>query len=321
MTERTRRPTSADVARLSGVSRATVSYVLNETAGQRISTETRERVLAAVEELGYVSNRLARALKEGASRIVLLDLWGLPTGESLDRFLVGLDDELSRHGLVLLVHHGHTSSQPIADVAVDVAAFAVISARHLDERSTNALGQARITVAQSWYASGTMLPSPVRTQMQFLAAKGHRRILYAAPCQEVLADIAASRHEEACLAAEALDLEPPDRLNVDPDDIPRLASRLSDLRAGASAPTAVAAYNDDTALGVLSAMRSVGLSAPADLAVIGLDDVPHARLWVPALTTVRVGVEEGGRALAMSLIERSTMSTKLSIEIVERDST
>ena len=67
-----KRPTAADVARLSGVSTATVSYVLNRTAGQTIPEATRDRVLSAAHELGYVPSAFAQALARGASRGVIL---------------------------------------------------------------------------------------------------------------------------------------------------------------------------------------------------------------------------------------------------------
>ena len=71
------RATMRDVARASGVSPATVSFVMNDTPGQTISPETRTKVRRAAAELGYTAHPIARALREGASRIIVLDLGGL----------------------------------------------------------------------------------------------------------------------------------------------------------------------------------------------------------------------------------------------------
>ena len=89
-------PTSADVARLAGVSRATVSYVLNNTSAVRISEPTRARVRAAAEELGYVPHAAARSLRAGHTRIVLLPTAHIPVGPLYSRFFNELQWELRR---------------------------------------------------------------------------------------------------------------------------------------------------------------------------------------------------------------------------------
>ena len=82
---RPRRATSSDVARLAGVSRATVSYVLNGRADQSIPEATRDRVLAAAAELAYVPNAASRALRAGESRLVLLVNPGMPWAATCGR--------------------------------------------------------------------------------------------------------------------------------------------------------------------------------------------------------------------------------------------
>src|SRR4051794_15670343 len=83
--------TIRDVAGAAGVSVATVSYVLNNTAGQTITERTRDRVRTAADALGYVPHSVARALREGMSRIVLLKVGDMLGGRSLNRFIVGMD--------------------------------------------------------------------------------------------------------------------------------------------------------------------------------------------------------------------------------------
>src|SRR6185312_9765886 len=86
----TRRVTSADVARLAGVSRATVSYVLNETPGQTISISTRGRVLDAAARLGYAPSAAARTLRTGRSDVVLCLLPDWPIGPEVGSMLGNL---------------------------------------------------------------------------------------------------------------------------------------------------------------------------------------------------------------------------------------
>ena len=99
-----RRARLKDVAVASGVSSTTVSFVLNRTPGQSISAATRERAEAAARQLGYAPHGLARALREGASRLVVLSthrMWG---GGSLQGFVRGMRDELGSRGYALVVH-------------------------------------------------------------------------------------------------------------------------------------------------------------------------------------------------------------------------
>ena len=95
---RARRPTAADVARLAGVSRATVSYVLNDTPHQVIPAHTRERVRAAAAELGYTPSVAARALITGRSDVVLLLLPDWPIGPTVGALLESLSDAFASTG-------------------------------------------------------------------------------------------------------------------------------------------------------------------------------------------------------------------------------
>src|SRR5690606_29882683 len=88
-------PTSADVARLAGVSRATVSYVLNNARAVRISEPTRRRVREAARELGYVPHAAARSLRAGHSRMVLMPAPAFPVGPLYRRFIDELQAALS----------------------------------------------------------------------------------------------------------------------------------------------------------------------------------------------------------------------------------
>src|SRR5690242_14164125 len=88
-------PTSADVARLAGVSRATVSYVLNNTSAVRISEPTRRRVQEAAKELGYVPHAAARTLRAGHSRMVLMPTLPVPAGPLYSQFVHDFQGALS----------------------------------------------------------------------------------------------------------------------------------------------------------------------------------------------------------------------------------
>ncbi|MFF5306554.1 LacI family DNA-binding transcriptional regulator [Streptomyces sp. NPDC013161] len=288
---RSTRATAKDVARASGVSQTTVSFVLNGAAGH-VSEETRERVRQAARELGYVPNGSAQALRKGASRIVLLNIEGVPTGSSLGSYIRGLDAELALHQHVLLVLHGHLSSQALTDVAQAVSARAVIDLGDAG-RADDILADAETSLD----AFSAQADVPVR----YLADRGHRYLATVMPDTPELQTLAALRGRLIRQATHAAGLPTCPAL-VLPGDLDTAEQRLRDFRTDHPDVTAVLAYNDDLALVTLAAMRRLGLRAPKDLAVVGFDDTPHGALFSPALTTVHIDAEAIGRSAARTAL-------------------
>lgn len=294
------RPTSADVAAASGVSRATVSYVLNDTPGHSIPDATRARVLAAVEELGYVANPLARALKRGGTQIVLFDLHGWTPGVALTRYVAALDDLLAERGYALLVHHGASTPAQLRRVAIQVAARAVSSLRELPRREVELMEAAGIRVL-----GGTDATEPRLThehlQVAHLAERGHRVIAYARPDDVTVDAFVRQRRRRTARAALGHGMQMVTELTVT-DDPEANAAALTGLLALHPSVTAVAAYNDDTALSVLAAARDTQVAVPARLAVIGIDDAPLGRLWDPPLTTLAIDYRRSARMTADAIL-------------------
>src|SRR5262245_50720847 len=124
---RLRRVTSADVAREAGVSRATVSYVLNNTPHQKIPEQTRQRVLDAATRLGYAPSAAARALRGGRSDLVLCLLPDWPIGPETGATLENLSASLSEHGLTLVVHPRARGTRPISEIWKAMTPAAVLA--------------------------------------------------------------------------------------------------------------------------------------------------------------------------------------------------
>ncbi|MFJ9248535.1 LacI family DNA-binding transcriptional regulator [Streptomyces sp. NPDC101776] len=288
---RSTRATAKDVARASGVSQTTVSFVLNGAAGH-VSEETRERVRQAARDLGYVPNGSAQALRKGASRIVLLNIEGVPTGSGLGNYIRGLDAELAAHQHVLLVMHGHLSSQALSDVAQTVSARAVIDLG--DAGSADEIVADAETTPDAFSAQADV---PVK----YLVGRGHRHLATAMPDTPELQALAGLRGRLIRQATHAAGLADCPTL-VLPSSLGAAEERLGAFRAAHPEVTAVLAYNDDLALVMLAAMRNMGLRAPGDLAVIGFDDTPHGALFSPALTTVHLDAEAIGRIAARSAL-------------------
>ena len=282
------RVTLNDVAAASGVSRATASFVLRDSPGQSISAATRERVRAAAQALGYVPNGLARALREGTSRIVLLTIDAALEGHYARTYIQGLDAELTAHEHVLLVRYSpEPPARPVLDAIVPRAVLRFgepyLTGRELDDSGGG-------------WRDG--LAAHVAAQVGYLAGRGHTRMALALPARET--PLRAVRQRFADQAAAALGLPPlvPFTIPADAAEGAGRRSALAALAALAGEVTAVAAFDDDVALRVLAAMRAAGLSAPDDLAVIGYDDNGYGALTSPALTTVHIDAEAHGRQAA-----------------------
>src|SRR6185312_15803984 len=121
------RVTSADVAKMAGVSRATVSYVLNDTPHQTISAGTRGRVLSAAAALGYAPSAAARTLRTGRSDIVLCLLPDWPIGDEVGALLSHLSSAFARRGLTFVVHPASRGDRPIAELWKAVTPAAVLA--------------------------------------------------------------------------------------------------------------------------------------------------------------------------------------------------
>ncbi|MCX5562908.1 LacI family DNA-binding transcriptional regulator [Streptomyces sp. NBC_00038] len=286
---RSGRVTLSDVAKVSGVSRATVSFVLNDDPRQTISAATRERVLAAAGDLGYVPHGIARALREGSSRIVVLNVdWGME-GNFSRSYVRGLDEELAEHDHVLLVRHGHSApeaTQKILDAIVPRAVF----------RLGEVYMQGHAPSEEDWengFAANAAL------QIGYLAERGHTRIAMAMPDHDF--PLTEARLGFAREAARRLGL-PPLELLVVPRPREVGAAAVETFLAAHPDVTALAAFDDDIALRSLTALRDLGVHVPEDVAVMGFDEIEYGSLSTPALTTVHIDAEILGRIAARSAL-------------------
>jgi DNA-binding LacI/PurR family transcriptional regulator len=302
---RTQRVTGRDVAERAGVSRATVSYVLNDAAGQVISAATRARVLAAAEELGYTPHAAARQLRTGQSDLVLLALPPWPLSHAFNLCVAAFSQRLGELGYTALVdaatmgiaHLEHTLSrvQPVALVA---------SADHLSEPLVARL---RAAGTRAVFGIGDrpldFAPAVVFDQravtcvaVDHLASRGHRSVLAIMPSDPAFAWFRAGREAGALTAAAAHELA----LNVVdcPLDRGAVAGVVARALENGSRPDAILAYNDDYAFLVMDALVDAGVRVPDDIAVIGCDDVPVAELFRPRLTSVTVDMGSWGSTIA-----------------------
>ncbi len=292
--QRPRAPGMYDVARAAGVSHQTVSRVLN--AHPRVREETRARVLAAIEELGYRRNTAARALvtrRSGTIGVVAARsaLYG-PTS-----VMLALEAAAREAGyfvsLVSLADTGAAEMQAALDHFQDqsVEGVVIIAATPelADDRLTAGLPMPVVTISPLAAPHDGVYVSAVdhllggRMATRHLIDLGHRRLAFIAGPADSLDSTARQRGWELESAAANL----PTGQLIRGDWSAQSGYEAGRQIARSALPDAVFAGNDEMALGLLLALREAGLTAPHDVSVIGFDDIPGAAFFAPPLTTIR----------------------------------
>ncbi|MFE3850244.1 LacI family DNA-binding transcriptional regulator [Streptomyces griseorubiginosus] len=325
-------PTSADVARLAGVSRATVSYVLNNTSAVRISEPTRRRVHAAAKELGYVPHAAARSLRAGHSRMVLMPAPSIPVGPLYSQFINELQWALGRLDYTV-VQYGSVGLQgeeaarawaelrPVAVLVpgIGLGPQGVSLLRRSGARAVVTLAPEAVEGAHALLMDHERVGHCAATH---LYARGRRRIGVVVPEETGLEGFSLPRlagARRALLGTDATLTELP--LAFEEQSAVGLAARWRELGLDS-----VFAYNDEYAMLLMRALQDEGLRVPEDTAVIGADDLLLGRLLRPRLSTVHIELPSG-RELA-ELVDRAVREpgaatethTVLGATVVHRDS-
>ena len=299
--------TIRDVAQAVGVSTATVSKFIN--GGQRFSREVEDRLTAAIRELGYVSNPMARGMITGQTGnvgIVILDILN-PHFTSLVK---GASRVAQQAGLNLLfadVAEGQLPELAMLQALSRRVDGLIVSAR-LSDPSIEWLAQAGPPTV---YYGGRPGPhqghsvgvdSFEAAQMlgRHLRELGHRRVAYVGFSG---ARWSAQRWAGLCAAFEGSGaaLQVHDVRAPTPEEGERVASAVL---LAAAPPDAVVAYNDLLALGLMGQAAALGLRVPEDVSVAGFDNILYARYAHPPLTTVDMAGETMGATAMQRLVER-----------------
>jgi DNA-binding LacI/PurR family transcriptional regulator len=287
-----------------------VGFVLNDTPGQTIPPATRDRVLAEATRLGYRANTAARALASGRSRIILLVLPDWPLDYSmrthLDEASLALDE--AGYSLVTMTPHPGGHARPLwetlrPDVVIGMAPF---TPQQLAEIRASGVEQVIPPVAagEEGAVGDLGFTEGPRLQVEHLLARGRERLVFAGSPDPRIGDLVSQRRELArrtLQAASGSDFVAVSGITE--------ANAASEIRRWVDQDAdGVIAYNDDIAAIVLGAALRAGIAVPDQLAIIGHDDTPLARLVVPAVSTVRVDNAGLGRYLAALALSAATGS-------------
>ncbi|MEU9039809.1 LacI family DNA-binding transcriptional regulator [Streptomyces sp. NPDC048352] len=290
-------PTSADVARLAGVSRATVSYVLNNAEAVRISEPTRRRVREAAEELGYVPHAAARSLRAGHTRIVLLPTSHVPAGPLYSHFLNELQWALRRLDYTVVQYgslglggdeatRAWAELRPVAVISLGEITLSpqnVATLRRAGARAVITMGPRAVPGAHALVMDQAEVGARAAAH---LVERGRHRIGVVVPREPGLELFSAPR----LAGAESV---PGARVRPLPMAYTEESAAALAARWGALGLDAVFAYNDEYAMLLMRALQDAGLRIPGDVAVIGADDLLLGRLLRPRLSTVRIELPAG----------------------------
>jgi DNA-binding LacI/PurR family transcriptional regulator len=335
-----RRVTSRDVAEHAGVSRTTVSFVLNDVPGVNISEETRKRVLQAAEELGYVPDASARSLASRRTRTLGLVLVRNQSHVAADAFLPqvihGLAESTRRADFRLLlepvedINYPNTYINLAHSKQIDGIIF---SGPRSDDEQLTALVDEGFPVVLLGQLPGNVAcfvdvdnRSAAREVVEHLIHLGHQRIgcITNAPREYTGGADRLAGYRDA-LEAAGLPFE--ERLVRFGGFVAESGYRAAhSLLQEITSPMALFVASDVVAFGAMAAIRERGLTIPDDVALVGFDDIPLARYVDPPLTTVRLPAAELGRQagqMIVNLVQDGEMAVRnmiLETELIVRAS-
>jgi DNA-binding LacI/PurR family transcriptional regulator len=316
-----KRVTSQDVARKAGVSRTTVSLVLNNVQGAQISEETRQRVLQSANALGYVPEAAAQALASRRAKIIGLVLTRSPHHIASDTFLTQILD-----GLIEVVHHyGMRLMIDLLEVGHQKEAYLqLFRAKRIDGlilsgprfqddalRVLEELGFPTVLMGNlpnsNFCSVDVDNVSAAYKAVKHLIGLGHRRIACITNA-DLSYTAAADRLQGYRQALQDAGLPYDESIirfgDFDPDSGYAQMEDLLEKVFFKEPFTAAFIASDVVALGAKAAIRDKGLCIPRDIALVGFDDVPFSRYTDPPLTTIRLpshdlGWNAGDRLIRM----------------------
>jgi DNA-binding LacI/PurR family transcriptional regulator len=291
-----KRVTSHDVARRAGVSQATVSYVLSgrRSGKLRVSEDTRQRVMAAVQELGYVPNQTARALRRQRTERVCLMLSrvGVPSYDQLVTDVQRCADQYGYTVIIAVSNSPEREQHAIQQIRRGIA-DALLIPYHIDPAHVAQLAATGLPLV---VMSNQITPAGfdvVRTTeatacdeaMNYLVANGHRRIAFLNHRPHIDTPFARYESYVRVLQANTIPLDPA-LVRVGAEQRGASYRSTCDLLALPERPTAIFASSDIGAISAINAIQAARLRVPEDIAVVGVGNIPEGAAMRPRLTTV-----------------------------------
>jgi DNA-binding LacI/PurR family transcriptional regulator len=324
-----------DVARVAGVSTATVSHVINKT--RSVSEETRQRVMRAIEDCNYYPNAHARSLASGRSNTL-----GLLVSDISNPFFPELVKSIETVAFekgydVVLSNTDYNDERTLNYVRRfierKVAGVALMTSE-LDKGLIEELARCHVPVVFLDIGSAGLCMSNllvdyakgINEAISHLAGLGHTKIAYVGGPRHLSS---AAKRLEAFETSMSYQLPRAGRLAIYEGDFRLESGRRAarEMLDEPELPTAVVVANDMMALGVMQEFRERGLHIPEDISIVGFDDIAFAALSNPPLTTIRLPRADLGREAVEALLatitdpERQGVEVNVPTYLVLRDST
>ena len=303
--------TIINVAVEAGVSFGTVSRVINNDV--HVKKETRERVLKAMQKLGFVPNRQARSLAGGKSNTIGVLVPDLGTGY-IGEIVRGIDAELGLNNFDLVLYTTHRMASKEANYVANLARGMVDGLLLVLPRSPadfiGTLTKRNFPfvlidhqgTGQDCHAVGAANWQGGYNATEYLIKLGHQRIGFITGWMDL--GCALDRLDGYRSALRTYHIpEVPELIYEGTFFQPEGYAGTSALLDLPNPPTAIFASNDVMAMGAMDAIRNRGLRVPDDISVIGFDDIPQASMIRPALTTVNQPLEKMGRVATQMLLD------------------
>jgi len=322
MTEKKSRPTSnlptmQDVAKLAGVSHSTVSRVLSQNATSiRISEETRQKILDAVEQLNYQPNMIARSLRTQHMQMIAVMIGDI-SNAFYHPIVRGIQDFTDQHDYEVLISnsdHIYEHERRFLNASLRRPVDGIIMAPHCltSEDLDTFIKHSRVPIvalgAQVDHPSidvvgGTSEPATYEAVKWLIEVKGHRRIGFISTLNQMPPGPSRVRGYMRAMEEAGLTIEP----NFIQQGEFTIEGGHHGMRAfiqHGKLPTAIFAANSLMAIGAILEAKAAGIQVPEDVGVMGFDDIPEATIISPPLTIVRRDLRQIGRQLAEILFDR-----------------
>ena len=329
-----------DVAKEAGVSASTVSYVLNNTPTESISEETKKRVTAAVQRLGYVPNLNARSLSSRRSNLIGVVIPQTEPGKEFmfsnpfyGELLSAIEYTARKHGYHLLLS-GTQEDQSYLNIAQNRGVDGIIIVGTYPGENLNELKRVGVPIVlvdsyvmdEDFHTIGIEDKEGARMATRYLIGKGHRKIAFiSGSIRENGVNMKRYRGYCDALQEAGLPLEETAVYSGTVDYEYGLTAARQFLDRGRQ-QTAAFVTADVISMGFIKGLRQQGICVPDDISIVSFDDVYLANMAYPSLTTVHQDIDEKGRQAVQLVLDAAKAKEHrhteciLPLRLIERDS-
>lgn len=303
--------TIKDVAKKAGVSISTASYALNNKPN--VSTKTRERVLEAASELDYHPNIIARSLKNNKTGNIGVFIYGFG-GPIFSDLLEAIHIELLKSNLNLIVSTGNSSKKMLKEKLIDGAI--IFDANMKDDniirfaRERPVIVLDRILIANNVYSSLVENQNLVYEFIKGLLDKGFKKFAYIGGPKDNLDNIERNRGFKKALKERNINEIIAYEGDYTVEQGYKIGEKIAKLK---DLPDFIFCANDETAVGLIRALKNNKIYVPANISIAGFDGIQLGSYINPQLSTIEIDYKNWGRNVAQNIIELLNKKEKVEI--------